>query len=270
MGLVVLIPPSTLIQHQKTHNLGKDQLVYNGELEGVTQAVEYANKTAKPGLTFNIYSDNQAGLWRLKTPSDNPGQSCQIRAINAAKQATAKGAKINLKWVPGHTDINGNDKADELAKLATSQHPSSYDTSFAMLGMKIKGMRSTEWKQAIATDRRNSLLYTNSHSYRKIFPWNISCKLRITPGTPREIASAFYQLKIGHGYIKSYLHKLGHAPNDRCRRGAKETAEHLLLSCPETGLARKNIRDTLQLKTPLSQRILMHTTKGKSLLRLNS
>ncbi|KAH9207136.1 hypothetical protein DL95DRAFT_396311, partial [Leptodontidium sp. 2 PMI_412] len=69
-------------------------------------------------------------------------------------------------------------------------------------------------------------------------------------------------LKIGHGYIKSYLHKLGYTSNDRCRYGAKETAKHLLLSCLETGLARKYVRDTLQLKTPLSQRILMYITKG--------
>ncbi|PVH67704.1 hypothetical protein DL98DRAFT_542957 [Cadophora sp. DSE1049] len=57
------------------------QLVYNGELERTTQAVEYASKVAKPGKSYYIYSDNQAGLCRLKTPSDNPGQACQIRAI---------------------------------------------------------------------------------------------------------------------------------------------------------------------------------------------
>ncbi|KAH9207658.1 hypothetical protein DL95DRAFT_482454 [Leptodontidium sp. 2 PMI_412] len=49
------------------------QLVYNGELEGTTQAVEYASKVAKSGQSYYIYSDNQAGLHYLKTPSDNPG-----------------------------------------------------------------------------------------------------------------------------------------------------------------------------------------------------
>ena len=78
-------------------NVGPQELVYNGELQGVTTAIEYASKIAKPGLHFHIYSDNQAGLWRLKTPSDNAGQYCQIRAIKAAKNATKKGSKITLK-----------------------------------------------------------------------------------------------------------------------------------------------------------------------------
>ena len=43
-------------------NLGKTQLVYNGELEGATQAIEYASLVAQPGQHFHIYSDNQAGL----------------------------------------------------------------------------------------------------------------------------------------------------------------------------------------------------------------
>lgn len=90
------------------------------------------------------------------------------------------------------------------------------------------------------------------------------------PDTPREIASAFYQLKIGHGYIKSYLDKLGHASNDKCRCGAKETAEHLLLSCPETGTARKYVGDSLRLKTPLSLYEFSCIQRKESLPRLKS
>ena len=77
-------------------NIGLGQLVYNGELEGATLAIKYANSIATRGQDFQIYSDNQAGLYRLKTPSDNPGQDCQIRAITAAKQIVAKGATITL------------------------------------------------------------------------------------------------------------------------------------------------------------------------------
>jgi hypothetical protein len=68
-------------------NLGDSQLVYNGELEGTTQEIEYASRTAQPGQTYHIYSDTQAGLLRLRTISDHPGQACQIRAIQAAEKA---------------------------------------------------------------------------------------------------------------------------------------------------------------------------------------
>jgi hypothetical protein len=62
-------------------NLGTEQLVYNSELEGVTKAIKYASKSARPGQLIQVYLDNQAGLLRLKTPSNNLGQAYQIRAI---------------------------------------------------------------------------------------------------------------------------------------------------------------------------------------------
>jgi ribonuclease HI len=83
--------------HQENLNIGPSQLVYNGELEGVTRAIEHASKTAKQNESIRIFSDNQAGLRRLKTPSDNPGQDCQIRAIRAAQQIVEKGATVTLE-----------------------------------------------------------------------------------------------------------------------------------------------------------------------------
>jgi hypothetical protein len=59
--------------HQENLNIGPSQLVYNGELEGVTRTIEHTSKTTKQNESIWIFSDNQAGFRRLKTPSDNPG-----------------------------------------------------------------------------------------------------------------------------------------------------------------------------------------------------
>jgi ribonuclease HI len=48
--------------YQESFNIGTSQLVYNGELEGVTRAIEYTSKTAKPNKSIRIFSDNQARL----------------------------------------------------------------------------------------------------------------------------------------------------------------------------------------------------------------
>ena len=112
VGIVAKSFTIGLVTYESTTNIGLGQLVYNGELEGATQAIEYASRVATNGQSFQVFSDNQAGLFRLKTPSDNPGQACQIRAIAAAKLVVAKGATITLNWVPGHTDIEGNERAD--------------------------------------------------------------------------------------------------------------------------------------------------------------
>jgi ribonuclease HI len=131
--------------HQESFNIGTSQLVYNGELEGVTRAIEYASKTAKPNESIRIFSDNQAGLWKIRTPSDNPGQDYQIRAIRAAQQIVEKGATVTLEWVPGHTDIQVNKEADKLAKAGTKEPSSSPEkASFALLGLKIRQIGTTE------------------------------------------------------------------------------------------------------------------------------
>ncbi|EDN91104.1 hypothetical protein SS1G_00507 [Sclerotinia sclerotiorum 1980 UF-70] len=132
---IVAIQSNNRILYQERSNIGTNQLVYNGELFGVTRAIEYASSIAYTGQKFKIYSDNQAGLYRLKTPSDHPGQANQIRAIKAAEVIRAKGAEISLNWVPGHTSVEGNELADKLAKEATTIQPTSNETSFGLLAV---------------------------------------------------------------------------------------------------------------------------------------
>jgi len=142
IGLVVLEYNTTSKSFEKTHqqsaNIGPSQLVYNGELKGVTRAMEHTSLQAKPGRYFHIYSDNKAGIFRLQTPSDKPDQSHQIRAYKAAKTTTDLKAKISIEWVPGHNDIPGNELADSLAKRATKLPPESMEVSYASLSSKLK------------------------------------------------------------------------------------------------------------------------------------
>jgi hypothetical protein len=49
----------------------------------------------------------------------------------------------------------------------------------------------------------------------------------------RTISSVYYMLKLGYGYLKTYLERIGKTDSNRCRCGTLETAEHLLLFCRE-------------------------------------
>ena len=104
-------------------------------------------------------------------------------------------------------------------------------------------------------------LSSRNQAYKKLFLWKLGAKIQLPLGTKQELASAFYQLKLGHGYLKSYLYRLGHSNNDLCRCGKKETAEHLLLSCKELKVARKKLQDDLS-GTRLSLPVLLHTKAG--------
>jgi ribonuclease HI len=168
VGLVVIQynQGTPTVLHQNMINLGDSQLVYNGELEGTTRAIEYASRTAQPGQTYHIYSDNQAGLYRLRTISDSLGQACQIRAIQAAEKAQSTGATISVNWVPGHIEVYGNELADALAKQATRIAPSSHQTSFAVLGCKARELSAREWQATLDQPKCLQNQNLNPTSYR--------------------------------------------------------------------------------------------------------
>jgi ribonuclease HI len=253
VGIGIVAINQNRVIHEEMINIGNSQIVYNGELQGVIQGTEYIDKIARNGYLYRIFTDNQAGIYRLKRPSDNPGQDCQIRAITAAKSILAKGAKIEIHWSPGYTDIYGNELADSLAKAATLQKPTLNQTSFAVLGLKTKKLKRLEWGIYLNTAKPTN--------YSKRFTWNIKSKISVPISTKRELASAFYQLKFGHGYIKSYLYRLKHIGNDKCACGQRETTEHLLLSCRNLKEARKGLKNELNGVT-LNLSLLFHTKIG--------
>lgn len=227
---VSLIDCSLSIDEEQAYvvkNLGPNYLVYNGELEGITTALELAIKRDYSSKDIRVYVDNQAALLRLRVPANTPGQQWQKRAINAASTLRDRGNMVSLEWVPGHVNVRGNERADKLAKQATDLLPESNGVSYGYYGIKAKAILYTEWETQLKS--------APSSTFSRIF--DLATRRRFkTPTHERELASAFYQLRIGHGYFNSYLYRSNHATSDRCRCSgtAAQTPRHLLLSCPIT------------------------------------
>ena len=85
----------------------------------------------------------------------------------------------------------------------------------------------------------------------------------IIKGTRRETASAFYQLKIGHGYFKAYLHKRGHSSYNycSCNSRTRETLEYLLLSCTRYKEERQDLKKKIG-GLPFTMKVLLQTSIG--------
>jgi hypothetical protein len=141
--------------------------------------------------------------------------------------------------------------------------PVTQMTSLNYLETRIKRIKSQEWSESLlktleATREASSL---SSTSYLKIFKPTSRKSIQIPISTKRATASAFFQLKIRHSYLKSYLQLLGHTSTNKCICGAKETPEHLLLSCSQFSLARIKLKDKLATNY-LSLPLLLNTTPG--------
>lgn len=252
-------PSEETLLAQKSINIGPNQLVYNGELEGATLALEIGSRLAQPGQTIKVHVDNQAAIWRLGKPSDRPGQRWQLRAIKAAKTIQRKGANSEIHWVPGHKDVLGNEMADTLAKAATTKSPSETSQSYAMAGMKIKSQIRSLWYSELQAYTTTAIT-KNPNTYSARYSWHVRERMTVPRGTSRKVASAFFQLKLGHGHFNSYLHSKGHSDTDKCTCGAKQTPYHLLINCKHYKEERKEMKKGLSGR--LSLPLLLNTPFG--------
>lgn len=250
--------------HSRKTNIGPFQLVYNGELEGIAQAFEYAATIAEKDQEINIFADNQAAIYRLQSLSNKPGQYWLLRCLKAAKSIRTKKATVHLRWAPGHTNVKGNERADALAKEAAKDGQLiSETTSHAYLGTEIKRIQTTEQRKEyeMYKTRTESTTSTSRTSYAKTYPLTLTTTIKTPRELPREITSAFYSIKLGHGYFNSYLERFQKRDSNLCSCHKVQTPEHLLLECPRYKTERKQLKQTIQHR-PITLRLLLHTRAG--------
>ncbi|TVY31873.1 hypothetical protein LSUB1_G008868 [Lachnellula subtilissima] len=174
-------------------NIGLHQIVYNRELEGITLAFKNATRLG-PNRDIKVFTDNQAAIYRLARPSNNPGQSQQIRAIAAAAKVAQNGSTLAIEWVPSHQDINSNKDADRLAKTGSKSLPTT--------------------QTALAATTSYAYIASGKGYYFNFFNPRIHSRIQL-PKAARSTASAFFQLKLKHGYFGSYLKRFKRASSDR-------------------------------------------------------
>ena len=102
-------------------------------------------------------------------------------------------------------------------------------------------------------------------SYSNTYPQKVSNKLLIPSGIKRELASSIYQLKLGHGYLKSYLlYSLNIIANNKCC-DLQETSKHLLLVCKDYRAQRKALLESIRTKIEvgvLTLPLILYTNIG--------
>jgi hypothetical protein len=69
---------------------------------------------------IHIFTDNQAAISRSAGLHWGPGQETAYYIHYTSLKLRLYATSITIHWVPGHTDIPGNESADSLAKLATT------------------------------------------------------------------------------------------------------------------------------------------------------
>jgi ribonuclease HI len=248
-------------------NLGKHVEVYDTELFGVLQATAHARQWVDdhPNTsTIWIFVDNQAAIQRCTTPHPTPGQHLSLQIINNLQTIlnARPNTKVNIQWVPGHTEVIGNEAADRCAKQAADLTPRSRQsfTSIAYVKRQIQQAGQREWQQLWNANSSGSTYCSIARGQPL---WGPTWKPTKLPNTNQTTASTIHQLRLGHGYFRSYLTRLPNYDSTRCQCSEPvQTAKHLLLGCPIYREERK--RAGIQRETTLQS--LLFSQRGTAAL----
>jgi len=238
---------ATLYRH-----LGSDQQynVYAAEITAFLLALQIPKQQTNEMKQCNIYSDSQAAIKALANPRMQSGQAIIKDTLDAIDQLLQCKVKLTITWIPGHEEIQGNEKADEAAKKAAKDPQiNGLNTSTtwkythrplkSAQKMKIKALASATWKQQWMKETKtaNHLRHLATHP-----KFQTGTKYYRSAPT-RKTATTLAQLRTGHCGLKQYLHRFKKAPSPYCQcQYQKETVEHYLMECRTY----KNERDVLR------------------------
>jgi len=226
----------------------KQYNVYSAELTAIELGIEMWQNHTDNFPQCQIFTDSQTATSSIQKPQRQSGQSIIASILDRIDQIIEHHPqrKLKITWIPGHMDIEGNEKADEEAKHAATDPTTS--PTFKHLPLKssriqhIKAMAKAQWN-----NKWTEITTTSKHLKR------ISPNQGTQPGPKlynlipeRKTCAQIVQLRTGHCGLNKYLHRFGKRHSPYCSCGyAKETVDHFLLECPNYKEQRKELRKTV-------------------------
>jgi ribonuclease HI len=161
---------------------------------------------------------------------------------------------VTILWVPSHCNIDGNEKADELAKTGTSKDQSTVPITHSIRKAKIKARR---WE---VEHPRAKAMYKDRRKPQE----------DLERRWPRRVRTLFARLRSDHAkelnYYREKIKTSDTADCDTC--GVVENIKHVLCDCPTLEEARvrnwygKVSIDMMVTEPDVCRRILAHRYKA--------
>jgi ribonuclease HI len=208
-------------------SLGRHPTVFQTELFAIFACAHENMRRHYKNKRIFILSDSQAALKDLNSVEINSKLTLEcIRALNSIGECN----NITLMWVPGHSNIEGNEAADELARLGAETAPIGPEPYCGLpkcaprneLRSRAQNQSITIWQKAPGQHHAKELLKGYSPKFT-------SDLLKLSRNQVRVITRAL----TGHCRLNKHLTRMGLSESPSCRFCSveDETPIHILCKC---------------------------------------
>lgn len=186
---------------------------------------------------------------RIQHDRTGPAQTLSRKAIQISESLVSRGNTITLRWVLAHLGVEGNERADAVAKRAAEgeegrvEPPFIQEASLSYLNRKVTEARSkatSNWIREHSGQRRRYRPPTGG-------------KVRKALARERkEVARRFYQLLSGHAATGEHLLRINQIEKDECfwcGSGERQTRFHLFVRRRRWGLEVRNLWRRIKLES---------------------
>ena len=217
--------------HNRANRLHDYHSVYTAELAAIHTALREINKTNNK---YNVIcSDSAASLRAIQHKTYEKHNVVYRIKLLLAKQLQ-NNVQTKLLWIPGHTNIPGNEKADREAKNALNLPERNtvavpYQDFLTLLTKQFYKIRQHDWDNV-----RHYYLYPIKPKI---------CHFTTSKQDSRENERAIARLRLGHTEL-THGYLMDREPTPECQHcppHTRYTVEHFLIHCPRHAHHRRHI-----------------------------
>ena len=201
---------------------------FEAEAEAIQHVIQKLNETFinNPDKVSDsvIFTDSLSVLQTLDQ-QNYTSKSIRNLALQISSFLEKHPSTVYLQWIPSHCGIEGNERADTLAKRGASMIQPERCVSQGTAKQILKSNRTIEWHNSWARSDKGRILFNYMPVPNKKDPINT---------LPRKDQVAIFRLRTNHIQLNAHLSRILKDHNPACPLCdyKEESVQHFLFDCP--------------------------------------